>query len=237
LGYADRKSEARYSGSEEKLGDSEGWNIDSVVAYYLETLKRTGLNCERGGLMVRTRRRAASVAVTVGLAVTGCGHMAADVEDSPPVEASRDRTQVGAWTAGIIDRPRPDSPTATLAAVRTGTHAGFDRVVFEFAERVPGYHTEYIDRPVRQCGSGKVAEMAGDGWLEVRMAPARAYTDAGRATVAARERMPGQRLLAELKLTCDFEGVLTWVLGLESPNRYRVYELSRPPRLVVDVRH
>jgi hypothetical protein len=43
--------------------------------------------------------------------------------------------------------------------------------------------------------------------------------------------------LYELELTCDFEAVVTWVLGLESPNRYQVRELSNPPRLVVDVRH
>ena len=40
----------------------------------------------------------------------------------------------------------------------------------------------------------------------------------------------------EVELTCDFEVVVTWVLGTKSPNRYRVLELSAPPRLAVDVR-
>lgn len=187
--------------------------------------------------MVSMCRRAAAVVVTVWLAVTGCGGVTGDIEGSPSVEAARDGAQAGAWTAGIIDRPRPDSSTATLVAVRTATHKDFDRVVFEFDERVPGYHTEYIDRPVRKCGSGKVTWMAGDGWLEVRMSPARAHIEQGRSTVAERERMPNLPVLSELELTCDFEAVLTWVFGVASPNRYRVQELTRPPRLVVDVRH
>jgi len=141
------------------------------------------------------------------------------------------------WTAGIIDRPRSNQPAAKLAAVRTGTHEGFDRVVFEFDERVPGYHIEYIDQPVRKCGSGKVTPLAGDGWLEVRMYPAKAHTEEGQPTVSNRERMPKLPVLSELELTCDFEAVVTWVFGVESPNRYQVRELSNPPRLVVDLKH
>lgn len=155
--------------------------------------------------------------------------------DSLPDEPSA--VYLSEWTAGIIDRPRPDLPAARLVAVRTGIHEGFDRVVFEFEGRVPGYHIEYIDQPVRKCGSGKVAPLAGDGWLEVRMYPANAHTEEGQPTVADRERMPNLPVLWELELTCDFEAVVAWVLGVESPNRYQVRELSSPPRLVIDVRH
>lgn len=155
--------------------------------------------------------------------------------DSLPDEPSA--VYLSEWTAGIIDRPRSDQPAARLVAVRTGTHEGFDRVVFEFDERLPGYHIEYIDKPVRKCGSGKVAPLAGDGWLEVRMYPARAHTEEGQPTVSNRERMPKLPVLSELELTCDFEAVVIWVFGVESPNRYQVRELSSPPRLVIDLRH
>lgn len=187
--------------------------------------------------MVRIRHHAAAVAATVCLAVAGCGGASDERDDSPQADAERDAAHAPEWTAGIIDRPQPDAPAATLVAVRIGTHEGFDRIVFEFAERVPGYHTEYIDRPVRKCGSGNVTQVAGDGWLEVRMSPVNAHTEEGRPTVAERERMPNLPVLSELELTCDFEAVVTWVFGVESPNRYQVRELSSPPRLVVDVRH
>jgi len=158
-------------------------------------------------------------------------------DQSPPGDDEQNTVYLSEWTAGIIDRPRTDQPVARLVDVRTGLHEGFDRVVFEFDERVPGYHVEYIDQPVRKCGSGKATPLAGDGWLEVRMYPANAHAEEGKPTVANRERMPGLPVLSELELTCDFEAVVTWVFGVESPNRYQVRELSSPPRLVIDLRH
>lgn len=144
----------------------------------------------------------------------------------------------GGWTAGTTHRPRPDAGVATLREVRVGQHAGFDRTVWEFeGATVPGYRIEYIDGPVRQCGSGHVVPLAGRGSLAVQLSPAQAHDDQGRVTVRRREWAPRLRVLRELKLTCDFEAEVVWALGVTSPNLYRVLELSRPARLVVDVRH
>lgn len=185
---------------------------------------------------MRIQHRVTAVAALVCLALAGCGAVN-ERDDSPPADVERNTAYTSEWTAGIIDRPRSDAHAATLVAVRTGRHDGFDRVTFEFDQRIPGYHIEYIDQPVRKCGSGDVTPMAGDGWLEVRMSPANAHTESGQPTVAERERMPKLPVLSELKLTCDFEAVVTWVFGLKSPNRFQVRELSSPPRLVVDIRH
>jgi len=121
--------------------------------------------------------------------------------------------------------------------VRATREQGFDRVVFELAADtpLPGYRIEYVDAPVRDCGSGEAKEVAGDAWLEVRMYPLNAHTEAGEPTIAFREQSTDLQVLRELERTCDFEAVTTWVLGLRSPNPYRVHELSNPPRLVIDV--
>ncbi|PAU80386.1 hypothetical protein CK501_08025 [Halovibrio salipaludis] len=187
--------------------------------------------------MARTRLRTAALAVIVPSALAGCAPGADNEPDHSPQAQAVQSAQAPAWTAGIVDRPQPDAPAATLVAVRTGSHDGFDRTVFEFGERLPGYHVEYIDSPVRKCGSGQVTQMAGDGWLEVRMSPAKTHTREGQSTIAERERTPDLPVLSELELTCDFEGVVTWVFGVESPNRYQVRELSSPPRLVIDIKH
>lgn len=186
---------------------------------------------------MKIRHHAAALAATICLAVAGCGGAVHERDDSRQADAERDAAYVSEWAAGIIDRPQPNAPVATLVAVRTGTHEGFDRIVFEFDQRVPGYHIEYIDRPVRKCGSGNVTQLAGDGWLEVRMSPVNAHTEEGRPTVAEREQIPNLPVLSELELTCDFEAVVSWVFGVESPNRYQVRELNIPPRLVIDIRH
>lgn len=141
-------------------------------------------------------------------------------------------------TAGAIDKNRANMKPAVLTRVRTGKHEGFDRVVFEFAgNAVPGYHVEYVDKPVRNCGAGEVVPLAGQGFLLIRMQPAQAHTEAGVATIKDRESAPNLPIIKELKLICDFEADVQWVAGLTSPNRYRVLELSNPARLVVDVRH
>jgi hypothetical protein len=143
-------------------------------------------------------------------------------------------------TAGVTEVRRSLARAAILTAVRAARHPGFDRIVFEFeGKQLPGHHVEYVDRPIRRCGSGHAVEVAGDGWLRVRLEPADAHDDQGKATIAERDRQRKLALgaLRELILTCDFEGQVVWVLGLTSPNRYRLIELTAPPRLVVDVLH
>lgn len=76
----------------------------------------------------------------------------------------------------------------------------------------------------------------GDGWLLVRLEPARGHDDEGRSTLAERRARPALPVINEIVLICDFEAQVEWVLGVATPNAYRVLELSQPRRLVVDVR-
>ena len=156
----------------------------------------------------------------------------------PPAagEVARVQPRGSDKTIGIVEVKREGQP-ATLHAVRAARAEGYDRVVFEFRDRVPGYHLEYIDKPVVDCGAGDVKPIEGDAWLEARFYPAAAHTEAGEPTVAERELRPALRTVREIERTCDFEAVVTWVIGTASPNRYRAFELGSPPRLVVDVDH
>jgi len=138
--------------------------------------------------------------------------------------------------AGIVERKRKGEP-ALLSALRISKNDGFDRVVFEFRERLPGYRLEYLDKPVRDCGSGAVRRIEGDGRLEVRFSPASGHTEGGEPTVRARELKPALSMIREIERTCDFEGVVTWVVGTASAQRFRAFELSGPPRLVLDIDH
>ena len=141
-------------------------------------------------------------------------------------------------TAGLTEKKNAGGQLAVMTAVRTGQHPNFDRIVFEFAgDSLPGYRIEYVDKPVRQCGSGEVVPLAGDAWLEIRFEPANAHSEDGKPTVGNRALSPNQKIVREMKLTCDFEAQVEWVAGVSSPNRYRVLELKNPTRLVVDIRH
>jgi hypothetical protein len=141
-------------------------------------------------------------------------------------------------TIGVAEVQKGLERSVTLQSVSTTTCEGFDRVVFEFnTPATPGYHVSYIDKPIRLCGSGNTVAVAGDAWLEVRMSPAQAHTDAGQPTIAQTNRTVNLPNLRQLVQTCDFEGHVTWVLGVGNPKRYRVVELTNPSRIVVDVKH
>jgi hypothetical protein len=141
-------------------------------------------------------------------------------------------------TAGIVEKQHRTEQLVILEDVRLGQHAGYDRIVFEFRQdEMPGYHIEYVDKPTYSCGSGEAVWLAGDGWLRVRFDATQAHDDQGRSTVAYRGRVVDLPIVKEIQNTCDFEGEVTWVLGVSSPNHYRVLELKHPTRLVVDIKH
>jgi len=140
------------------------------------------------------------------------------------------------WTTNTTSVQR-GTGTATHTGIRTAGHTGFDRVVLEFGADVPGYHIEYIDRPTYACGSGEAVYLAGDAWLLVRLQPAQAHTEAGAATISERRHTFDLPILREAAMTCDFEADVSWVFGVASPNGYVVAELSKPTRLVIDLRH
>lgn len=129
-----------------------------------------------------------------------------------------------------------------MREVRAALHENVARVVFEFRERVPGYTIYYDDRQPEECGSGAPAAPLGKAFLSVRLFPSEAHEaradnlEAIESTIRDRNRKLDVGALRGLRQVCDFEGVVTWVLGLDQRRAYRVSTLSSPPRLIVDVK-
>jgi hypothetical protein len=147
---------------------------------------------------------------------------------------------VGAATTPVHARPTT-TETALLTAVRAARHEGYDRVVFAFRNVLPGYDVRYVDRPIVEDGSGRTVDVAGGYVLRVRMAPA-LDADLGQPTApptytGPKRFSPGLPEVAELVRTGAFEGVLTWVIGVNDRVDFRVVTLKNPPRLVVDLRN
>jgi hypothetical protein len=158
--------------------------------------------------------------------------------DQPAVETDEPGDAYPAQFAGSQE-PRekapPDRLPLTLRDVRTGPQEHFDRVVFEFdADTIPGYRVEPIAKPTH-CGSGLPAQVAGQSWLQVRFHPAQAHNEEGGSTVGTLQKRTGLRVVQEIQEVCDFEGEVTWIIGLAARRGYRVLELGNPPRVVVDV--
>jgi hypothetical protein len=115
----------------------------------------------------------------------------------------------------------------TITAVRTASHAGFDRFVLQFAAGVPGYHVD------RQAGARFTRDGRGQGsaGILVRLFPASVAP-----SFAGPPDLVGLPALREARVVGDYEGYVSWGLGLAQQPCMRVFTMSNPARLVVDVR-
>ena len=123
-----------------------------------------------------------------------------------------------------------------LDDVRVGRHddAGYDRVVLDLSD-IPGYRVHRVRRVV-QDGSGRTLQLRGRSFLVVRLEPAVAHDDRGRPTSPRRIRRAFPQL-REVRRVGDFEGVVTYGLGLRRTTDFQVSTVASPARLVIDVAH
>jgi len=134
--------------------------------------------------------------------------------------------------------PDPLTGQALLRAVRLGVHpesGGWDRIVFEFGETLPPGEIRYVTSVV-DCGSGLPIAVRGGALLEVTFRQAAAHTEAGQPSLPSYTLSgPGTTVL-EARQTCDFEGAVSWAVGIKDRQRFKVTFLTSPHRVVIDVK-
>jgi hypothetical protein len=186
--------------------------------------------------------RAAVLSAVGLLLLASCG----SEEDGQPAGTTR----IGATDAsdpmpGGSTQPNvakaTNAETALLTDVRVGRHPGFERVVFEFRNTLPGYDVRYVKRPVLEDGSGRVVKVAGQFVLQVVMHNALdadlSRESAPRTYTGPNRLKPDTTQIEEVVRTGGFEAVLTWVVGVNDRTPFRVNRLQDPQRLVVDSRN
>lgn len=146
----------------------------------------------------------------------------------------------GAGTEPVVVKAT-NAKTALLTDVRVARHEGYDRVVLQFRDALPGYDVRYVSRPVHQDGSGREVTVAGASVVQIRMEnalDADLEQSGSPMTYTGPTRLsPGTPEVAELARIGGFENVLTWVAGLRDRVDFRVSTLADPPRLIVDFRN
>ena len=183
-------------------------------------------------------------AAILALVGVGCG---GDSDDEPgtsvtsPTATTEPTTTEEAFEGGTepVTAPAEISETALLERVAVAGHDGYDRVVFQFRNGLPGFLVEYVDPPLREDGSGNVVDLEGNAFLVVRMEPASGFdlsVPEGELIYTGPRRIAGEdtTVLREVVRTGDFEAVLTWAIGLDERVPFRVLTLDDPARIVVD---
>src|SRR4051794_11717896 len=127
-------------------------------------------------------------------------------------------------------------PTSALTAIRTALHAEanprYERVVFEFSGPVPLIEAQYVKSLIGGA-SGLPVAISGNAILSLTMRPAQAHTEQGQSTAPTRLKV-GLPNVKEIASSSDFEGVLSYGIGLAQKSEIRVTTLGQHSRVVVD---
>jgi hypothetical protein len=138
--------------------------------------------------------------------------------------------------AGPVSLVGTGSPTvAFVDAVRTGTHAGYDRVTIEFNNGEPGSvdMSPHDGTTFTQGASGQQVTLSGSTGLLVIIHGSDEHT----AYTGSTDIKTAYSVLLELRQVEDFEGTVQWGLGLSKTACYRAFYLTNPARLVIDIQN
>jgi hypothetical protein len=126
---------------------------------------------------------------------------------------------------------------ANITDVRTGTHAGYDRVVFEFDGGLPEATIERASPPFLHDASGKPIDVDGSSFLRVTLRGGTKQMDDGSSSYTGpTEFSTDYPTLVHLVEGGDFEAQSTWYLGLTSEACVRITTLDGDEaRLAIDL--
>lgn len=122
-----------------------------------------------------------------------------------------------------------------LVAVRVGSQGGTERVVFEFQGAAPSFQSiKYVPR-IKEDGSGRPVPVAGSAFLEAVFMDSCAEAVPGASCPPPPSVPAGFRTLRQVVAAGEFESNVTYGIGLRSRVKFRVFTLSNPTRVVVEV--
>lgn len=197
------------------------------------------------------------VAVVAGGGLAGCGRDKPETTPTGSPAATADPASTTASTAastappctfsGATDAAQGggDAPTRLLTDVRVGAHGCYERVTFELkpksgeADGPVAWKAAYEQGPITEDGSGHPVKVKGTAFLVVTMRASGAdlSQEAAPATYTGPTSMEAADSIRiqQVRRTGDFEGVLTWVIGLDKKRPFRVTTQSGPSRVIVDI--
>jgi len=122
---------------------------------------------------------------------------------------------------------------ANTITARAGEQDVYDRFVLQFDPIVPTYTVKRQAKPVfTQGASGQTVTLSGTAGVLISV-----HSATGATTFTGDKDLIHSdfQVLKEAREIQDFEGYVSWGLGLSKPACIRVFTLSDPARLVVDL--
>jgi len=198
----------------------------------------------------------AAAVMLLAVPLAGCGGSSSGTEPTitfttPPSSSSSTTTAPPSPTiTGQLGPPAPTatgpmsgvvpgaSRTAVLTAMRAASHSGFDRVVLQF-DGGTEYRVRYVPQLVEDP-TGRPVNLAGAANIEVVLNGATlddSFQGGTRRYTGPRTISPNLPEVQQVAVTGDFEAVLSVGIGVTAQTGMRVFALTAPSRLVIDVAH
>jgi hypothetical protein len=146
--------------------------------------------------------------------------------------------ELGPFTCDVVLHEDATIARALVNDVRTGTHDGYDRVVFEFLDGLPEAFLERAEPPFTHDASGAPIDVQGESFLRLILRGGTKQTDEGTSSYdGPTEFETNYPALVHLVEGGDFEAQSTWYFGLNAESCVRVLTLTDDgtARLVIDI--
>jgi hypothetical protein len=174
-------------------------------------------------MSVSTSRRRARAVATVGAISAVAVLAAASPAAALPAFGTAPVSLPGSGGAG-------PGHQVTIGSVTVGRHdsEGFDRIVVTVANGLPAVTAQYVPQ-VLADGSGQPVSLLGTAFIQVTMRMT--TTGSPQQTIT-----PRFRAVQQVKGAGDFEAVTSYGLGQATRAGFRVFTLTGPNRVVIDLR-
>ena len=195
--------------------------------------------CSSGKKAAAPTTTTATTRPTVATSTTGGPTTTAPVTSTTTAATS---TTAPACPSAGSTAPRSTAarqPSALLTDVAVSVGPCVDRVVLTFRTHgtaAPSCAVEYRAGPFSQDGSGAPVAVAGAAFAAIRCEPATGYDfERGAPSYTGPKRLvpPRANHVRELVETGDFEGVVTWIVGLDGQRPFVITATGAPVRQLV----
>lgn len=162
---------------------------------------------------------------------------------SPTLAPTTEPTKSASPTACVTRIDAAIAPSDRLTKVAVEPGSGVDTIVFTFGPSTgipsgtdPTSELKPTSPPFSMAGSGAPVTVAGHRFIAVTFrGMAIADAQGNPSYTGPADIKPSALAVRELRLVDDFEGIVTWIVGVEGPGCVTVTRLTSPARVVVAV--
>lgn len=183
------------------------------------------------------------MSVSLTLTIEGDGEPSAvptePAEPSPEASVDSELQPFICDTPISLDAEGSDFHPLITQDIRVGTHDGYDRIVFEYDGGTPFAELDLAQPPFVMDPSGLPMDVDGNPVYRITLTGATKFdTETGEQPYQGSMNFePDYPQIVQFVEAGDFEATHSWFLGVNGGECLRVFTITDPSRVVIDIQH